>query len=158
MESRYLQGRRAMKLRGADSPKDKKEKRSEKGEFYSSQIAQAPAKCEECGGSLAAVKAINAAAIVAHIIPKRKNGGCPSVSTHKNNRFYGCEKCHHNFDNKGAAFVQNMSIFEVLKQRVQTFYHLIPESEAMNVPQHFRPDVKKNTHGKQSRKGPKASK
>jgi 5-methylcytosine-specific restriction endonuclease McrA len=155
MESRYLLERRALKLKGPKTAKEEKADAQAKGDFYRDQAAQAPKKCEECGQPLAGTMAINPAAVVAHILPKRREGGCPSVALHKNNRFFACGNCHTNYDQKGATYVQNMSIFEVLKKRVATFYHLIPENEVQNVPAYFRPEEKKVKHGSKKKPGGK---
>lgn len=148
MESKYLKERRALKLKGAATPKEEREKKDATGVFYANQLKQAPDHCEECGKSLAGTKAINPRAIVAHIIPKREKGGCPSVALHPNNRAFLCGSDHTDFDNKGAAYVQNMNIFEVMKARVATFYDQIAPNERKNVPEYFRPEKKKHDPGR----------
>lgn len=136
----YLQQRFEMKLNGPKPEAVKRQEKKEKGEFFATQIKNAPDRCEECGKSLVGTKIINPAAIVCHIVPKST---VPSVATHPDNRFFGCSSCHHSFDNKGASFIIKMKIFPILKERVAKFYHLIAPNEKRRVPECLRPDDKK---------------
>lgn len=156
MISRYLLERRAMKSAPAKTGKEKSEGKKAKKEFYTQHEAppdlvgkEKICHCENCNRNLGATMAINPSAVICHILPKRKDCGCPSVALHKNNKWFGCGDCHTDYDNKGAAYVQNMSIFEVLKARVATFYHLIPQNEIGNVPEYFKP----KTNGKSKPRG-----
>jgi hypothetical protein len=135
----YWQQRRDQKLKQPPSKTEEREKKEAKGVFFADQVQKAPAKCENCGKSLAGTKAINPAAIVAHILAKSKTNGCPSVALHPLNKFYACGDCHTDYDTKGAAFVQSMPIFPTLKERVAQFYHEISPAEKRRVPEYFRP-------------------
>lgn len=136
----YWQQRQALKLAGATTPKEERKKKEGKKEFFREQLAKAGGHCENCGASVLSTMAINPNAIVAHILPKSGKSGLPSVATHPLNVWIACGDCHTNYDNKGAAFVQNMPIFEELKKRVAKFYNKIAQEERRRVPVYFRPD------------------
>lgn len=135
----YWQQRQALKLGGPTPKKVERQKKEEKKEFFRDQLAKAGGNCENCGASVLATVAINPNAIVAHILPKSGKQGCPSVATNPLNVWIACGDCHTNYDNKGAAYVQNMPIFEELKRRVSKFYKKITEAERRRVPVYFRP-------------------
>jgi 5-methylcytosine-specific restriction endonuclease McrA len=135
----YWQQRQALKLGGPPPKKVEREKKQEKKEFFRDQLAKAKGQCENCGASVLGTVAINPAAIVAHILPKSGKSGLPSVATNPLNVWIACGDCHTNYDTKGAAYVQNMPIFEELKKRVAKFYHKIAADERRRVPVYFRP-------------------
>lgn len=135
----YWQQRRELKLKGAKPEGVKKAEKKAKGVYFADQIAKAPSTCENCGKSLAGTKAINPAAIVAHILPKSEKSGCPSVALHPQNRWYACIQCHTDYDTKGAEFVTKMPIFVTLKERVAKFWDEIERTERRRVPTYFRP-------------------
>ena len=126
-----------MKLGGASTKKEVRQKKEAKKDFFRDQMNKA--HCENCGASVLPTMAINPKAIVAHILPKSEKQGCPSVATHPLNCWIACGDCHTNYDNKGAAYVQNMPIFEELKKRVAKFYNKIAQGERRRVPVYFRP-------------------
>lgn len=135
----YWQQRRDMKLKQPPTKAEERQKKQAKGVYFADQIQKAPSKCENCNDSLAGTKAINAAAIVAHILPKSKTSGCPSVALHPLNKWYACGDCHTNYDTKGADFVQTMPVFPILKARVAQFYDEIAPGERRRVPEYLRP-------------------
>lgn len=135
----YWQQRQQMKLTSKPPASVNKAESNAIGAFFTEQIANAPAACEECGKSLAGTKAINPAAIVAHILPKSKKQGCPSVALHPLNKVFLCIECHTNFDTKGEKYVKKMRLFPVLKELVSKFYDEIAEKELRRVPEYFRP-------------------
>jgi hypothetical protein len=138
----YWQQRRDLKLgkkTPAEQNKADKVEREATSQFFKEQIAKAPTKCENCGAHLGGTKAINAAAVVAHILPKSKKTGCPSVSRNPLNKWYACGACHTDYDTKGAAFVKKMPIFRTLQERVAQFYKEIAPEELRRVPEYFRP-------------------
>lgn len=135
----FWQQLRDKKLGGNLSPADEKKAKKSKGEFFKDQIAHGPKCCENCGGSLAGTKAINPAAIVAHILPKNPKTGFPSVAENFNNIWFACGECHTNYDNMGTAFVKKMKVFPLLVERVARFYDQIDPAERRRVPEYFRP-------------------
>jgi hypothetical protein len=135
----YWQQRQEMKLKGPKPEAVKRKEQTAKVAFFANGVLQAPKNCENCGNPLAGTKAINPAAIVAHILPKSKTSGCPSVALHPLNKWFACGDCHTDYDNKGAAFVQSMPIFSILKERVAQFYDEIEPNEKRKVPEYFRP-------------------
>lgn len=136
----YWQKRRDLKLGGPKPDAVKRQEKQARGVYFANQIQQAPTHCENCGHPLAGTKAINAAAIVCHILPKSEQQGVPSVATHPLNRWFGCGDCHTDYDNKGATYVQSMPVFPVLKERVRQFYNDIAPGELRRVPEYFRPE------------------
>jgi hypothetical protein len=135
----YWKQRQKMKLKGAATAAEVKDKKKKKGNFFAGMISRAGNKCENCGKDLSATKAINPAAIIAHILPKNEEYGVPSVALDPLNTWQGCGDCHTDYDNKGAKFVQSMAVFPQLKARVAKFYDKIPEKERRRVPEYFRP-------------------
>ena len=106
--------------------------------FFASQLPEIPEKCEECSSSLKWQKMNNFKSIIAHILPKRKVGGFPSVATHPKNRMFLCLDCHANMDNKGSDFVKNMKCFDLICERFFEFEHLLSEADKQRLPLHFK--------------------
>ena len=106
-------------------------------EFFDNALAVAPFHCEECGDPLADSMGINARTIVAHLLPKRKEHGFPSVASHPDNKAYLCYRCHHDYDNKGSDYVTKMKLYPTILERVALLLpHLTPE-ELVRVPEHL---------------------
>lgn len=118
----------------------KEKKRKDLSVFFASQLLQVPSFCEECGESLLPWKnsKIFQRAIIAHILPKRENGGFPSVATHPQNRMFYCPDCHTDFDNKGAAHAAGMKSLPVMRERYQEFKNSLTEAERMRVPEYLK--------------------
>lgn len=107
--------------------------------FFASQILQAPARCENCNEPLReTIAMLGPRAIVAHIVPKRSKGGCPSVSLHPLNRWFGCKDCHANYDNKGSDYVITMFVLPIVRERFAQFKDLIAPSERKNIPKFLK--------------------
>lgn len=104
-------------------------------------IKAAPAKCQETGKPLAGTMAINPAAVVCHILPKRstKQGGVPSMATNPLNIIYLEGDTHTNMDNKGCDFIKKMKLFPVMRRRVALMWPHIPDDEKKNVPECLAP-------------------
>jgi hypothetical protein len=116
--------------------KAKKETKKSLTVFYTEMIVKAPKVCEECGKPLKPSMIINPRSIVAHILPKRGNL-FPSVATNPDNVFYGCNDCHHDFDNKGEEFIVKMKIYPILKERVSKLIPLMPDRELHKIPEYL---------------------
>ena len=99
--------------------------------FFASQIPEIPNDCENCEGSLKWQKQNRFKSIIAHILPKRKDGGFPSVATHPKNRMFLCSDCHANMDNKGKEWVQQMNCFPLMIERLREFVHLVKEKREL---------------------------
>lgn len=107
--------------------------------FFASQILEAPDYCEnECGTSIVYFRNIRSRVIVAHILPKRKNGGFPTVATHPKNRVFLCPDCHTDFDNKGADFARTMPALKIMRERFAEFGKLLTVGEFMRVPDYLK--------------------
>lgn len=106
-------------------------------EFFDNALAVAPFHCEECGDLLSESMGINPRTVVAHLLPKRKQHGFPSVAAHPDNKAYLCYRDHHDYDNKGADYVTSMKIYPQILERVAVLLpHLTPE-EFKRVPGHL---------------------
>lgn len=99
--------------------------------FFASQAPEIPNDCENCGGSLKWQKQNRFKSIIAHILPKRKDYGFPSVATHPKNRMFLCSECHANMDNKGKEWVQQMNCFPLMIERLKEFVHLVKEKRQL---------------------------
>ena len=99
--------------------------------FFASQLPEIPSCCENCGSSLKWQKMNNFKSIIAHILPKRKVGGFPSVATHPKNSMFLCSDCHANMDNKGKEWVQQMNCFPLMIERLKEFVHLVKEKREL---------------------------
>ena len=110
---------------------EKKKTAKEMNLFFASQIPEIPDCCENCGDSLRWQKQNNFKSIIAHILPKRKVGGFPSVATNPNNRVFLCLICHHNMDDLGKDFVLKMNCFDLIIERLRKFVHLIKENKEL---------------------------
>lgn len=108
------------------------------GAYLASQTLTMPAKCEECGKALPKTSWMKIAT-VAHILPKRKEHGYPSVALHPINKMYLCIDCHTNFDNLGKDFIVKMQLLPKIKERVQQLLPLLTEKERNRVPEYLLP-------------------
>lgn len=137
----YWQQRRDMKLKGKKSATEEKKEKQERGNFFQRMISEAPARCMETGCPLRPTMAINPAAIVCHILPKRKvnDGGVPSMATNPLNVVYLSGDVHTNMDNKGCEYIVKMKIYPLLRRRVVMMWNHIPDNEKKNVPECLTP-------------------
>lgn len=107
--------------------------------FFASQLLEAPDLCEnECGKSIVYFKNIRSRVIVAHILPKRENGGFPSVADHPKNRVFLCPDCHTNFDNLGSDFAKTMPALDLMRERFKEFSGVLTVSEFTRVPDYLK--------------------
>ena len=111
---------------------EKREYKKELNVFFASQILQIPPCCEECGDDIRYWREKNPRMLVAHILPKRPNGGFPSVATHPLNRVFLCPDCHTNMDLKGKDFVKKMKTYPLMVERLKTFYPSIKEKHLIS--------------------------
>lgn len=106
-------------------------------QFYDDALNAAPFHCEECGEHLSESVVINPRTIVAHLLPKRKIGGFPSVSCHPSNKAYLCDSCHNGYDQKGKDFIIKMRLYPAILERVKELLpHLNPQ-ELSRVPEYL---------------------
>lgn len=162
----YWKRRQAQKLGAPHSEQEKKEEKSKKkGDlkvYYADQALAAPSKCENCGKNLQPTINFHPRAHIAHIIAKTREGGCPSVSTHPQNKWFACLDCHTLYDKsigEGDFYVViQMPVFNICTQRFQLFKEEIKESEWKNVPSIFYNAATEQRHIKKDgkRKGGKA--
>lgn len=104
--------------------------------FFASQMLGRPSKCEcGCGQSIRFSQAWMNRATIAHIVPKREKGGCPSVSTHPQNRCFLHPDCHTNLDILGEIWLKKKpALLSIMRERYQKFAPEIAEHERKNVP------------------------
>lgn len=119
----------------------KKQVKADANIFFASQILQAPSKCEcGCGANIKFSLAWMQRATIAHILPKRKKGGCPSVATHPQNRCFLHPDCHTNADNLGYGWiVKRPQLLKLMRDRVKIFYNDIVEDERRHIPEYLKP-------------------
>lgn len=109
------------------------------GVFFANQILQIPNCCEECGKSLASLKAWKPKIIIAHILPKKKTaGGFPSVAMHPENRMFFCWDCHTNYDNLGSEYALKMNSLPIMRERFQRFKKELTQGELNRIPNHLK--------------------
>ena len=118
--------------------KEKVKTAKEMNLFFASELPNIPERCENCNASLKWQKMNNYKSIIAHILPKRKVGGFPSVATHPKNRVFLCLECHGNFDNKGAEYATKMNCFDVICERFMEFESLLSEADKQRLPFYFK--------------------
>ena len=118
--------------------KAKKQKKSELNIFFASQILKIPATCENCANDIRYWRQINPRMLVAHILPKRENGGFPNVATHPLNRVFLCPDCHTNFDNKGESFAMQMKALPIIIERFNGFKNLLSLSDLQRIPNYLK--------------------
>lgn len=116
----------------------KEEKRKELNVFFASQLLEVPKCCENCNEDLSYQKKAMPKSIIAHILPKRENGGFPKVATHPKNKMFLCLQCHHNYDDLGSDFAKQMKILPTIKQRFNEFKHLLTTSELQRIPEFLK--------------------
>lgn len=142
MAKTYLEQRREMKLKAPHGSKEKASARTqdkqEKALWFGAQALQAPSKCENCGTSLQATINFHPRAHICHIVPKMKEGGCPSVATHPLNRWFGCTTCHDGYDRmmaeKDYHEVVQMRVWPVIVERFRQVFPFISEPEQRRIP------------------------
>lgn len=108
--------------------------------FFADQLPQIPNRCENCKTDITYYRANKNIwrSLVAHILPKRENYGFPTVATHPQNRVFLCPHCHGNYDNLGSDFAVKMECLPIMKERFNTFKHLLTESELARVPDYLK--------------------
>lgn len=106
--------------------------------WFDERIAEAKKQpyCENCGASLLyQLNSSNVAtrrSVVAHILPKRKVGGFPSVATHPLNRWFACgigslNLCHSTYDSSWEKAVK-MPVWDEVIARFELFKSEVTES------------------------------
>ena len=119
--------------------KEKKAFKADLSVYFASQILEIPPKCENCKTDISwQRKSHFARNLVAHILPKRKVGGFPTVATHPKNRVFLCGDCHSDYDNKGADFAPTMACFPLICERFLEFESLLTESDKQRLPFYFK--------------------
>lgn len=117
---------------------EEKERKQALDKFFEDAIVRAPFHCENCGADLRE-SFLRDRAIICHILSKKTTiGGFPSVATNENNFFYGCNACHHGYDNIGSKFILKMSLLPELKRRVSLLIHLLTPEELNRVPEYLK--------------------
>lgn len=134
-EKPYWQQLRDKKLGSTRTPEAiKRETKKDLKAWYEIQITQSPENCENCGTNLASTVMKHPHGHICHIVPKTEHGGCPSVSTHPMNRWFGCWDCHNIYDKEPAEIVATMVIIPIVKKRLRLFVKEIAPAEQRRVP------------------------
>lgn len=105
---------------------EEKRFRADLNVFYAEALNVIPDKCQECGEDLGCLSAWDARCCTAHILPKSKKQGFPSIACHPANRMFLGKKncsCHTRYDDRDGKFRSTMKIypavlaaFEILKE------------------------------------------
>lgn len=121
---------------------EKEQTKKDLNVYFASQILQITDCCENCGTDIRWMRQNKnfARSLVAHILPKRKMGGFPTVATHPKNRFFACPDCHGGYDNQGSDFAKKMPALPLLIERFNEFKHLLTRSEYERVPDFLKPE------------------
>lgn len=142
--TKLLNGQKTAKeSKKAERPKaadrEKSESKRVMAAFFESLIPKMPGKCMECGKALPRGGGWQTKATMAHILPKRKRFGFPSVACNEKNIVYLCIDHHTNYDNLGADYAKKMKIYPLLRQRVSEMWPLLTDEEKNKVPEHLAP-------------------
>lgn len=136
----YWQKLRDIKLGKVVSPEqERKDKKDALTVWFNVQASMAPANCENCKASLRSTINFHPRAHIAHIVPKTKEGGCPSVATHPLNRWFACKQCHDAYDGESAEVVATMAVIPICRERLSKFYADIAPDEVRRVPAYLLP-------------------
>jgi ribosomal protein L40E len=106
------------------------------GEWFLERRQEMTEKCCECGGKTSKHSDAFFTFSIAHILPKSRNSGFPSVSQHPSNWLELCHTCHTLYDRNWAT-ASKMKCFEVARERFNQFQHLIAPEERRRIPKYF---------------------
>lgn len=104
-------------------------------QWFVNQLMKAPKNCEECGTPLRRWINFMPFAIIAHILPKRKNQ-FPELATHPENRMYFCGDCHTDFDH-AITNPWTMNSLEIMRERYRQMEPFIEEGKKYKVPKYL---------------------
>lgn len=129
------------RLKTRQNKPDKKEQQKESSKelelWFVRQIAQCPRNCEECGTPLRPWLSWMPKAVIAHILPKRKNM-FPTVATHPANRMFYCGDCHTDFDQKGSDHAKLMKSIGLMRERYREIEPHLTEQERNKAPDYLK--------------------
>jgi hypothetical protein len=106
--------------------------------FWKDRAAEMPGKCENgCGHWLprgtAQTWVIKSS--ICHIVPKRH---FKSVIIHPLNCWFGCQQCHHDYDDLGWSHAVTMPVWEICVERFKKFMDMIKDTELKHLPDALR--------------------
>lgn len=115
--------------------KKTKEEIKELTVFFAEASLVFPVNCENCGERLDNSSPFARKSQTCHILPKTKNGGFPSISTHPSNKvfmccFHGCHG-HGDWDNLDAEKRKRMQVYEIAIERFKTLEKHLNEKEKL---------------------------
>ncbi len=147
----YWQQRRDLKNKAPHGKGEKKEEerkdKKAKAEWFGAQALAAPSTCENCGVGLQPTINFHPRGHICHILPKTKQGGCPSVATHPQNRWFGCLTCHTGYDKamaeKDFNVIIQMKVWPKILERFRQVEPHIAPGERKNVPEVLKEGIKK---------------
>lgn len=137
--AKYFAGPKPEKKKKADKPE--KITKAEMDLFWltaANEIEKHP-YCVECGTFIPAQFYRHA---TAHVLPKRKDYGFPSVASNLNNYLVlgsGCG-CHGKYDSNWED-AATMKVFTLATEKVRLLYPLIAKEERKNLPDVFRQEI-----------------
>jgi len=99
--------------------------------FYADQLLMCPAACEECQTPFYGYGKEELRGLIAHILPKSRISGFPTVAIHPKNRLFLGTKCgcHNGWDNMGAKERSEMKVYHLALERFSLFADLLSEKD-----------------------------
>lgn len=104
--------------------------------WFNSRRKEMTGVCAECGNGSHKHSDVYFRFSVAHILPKKKAYGFPSVATHPLNWVELCMKCHTVFDSNWAT-ASKMKSFAIARERFRQFEDAIAPEERRRIPEIF---------------------
>jgi hypothetical protein len=105
-------------------------------EWFLERRAEMVGVCCNCGNKTAKHSDAFFVFSIAHILPKSRNSGFPSVGQHPDNWFELCMNCHTAYDSSWATAAK-MPCFAIALKKFKRFGHLIAIPERRRIPEYF---------------------
>lgn len=112
-------------------------KDSSLGEWFVERRAEMSGVCCNCGAASAKHSESFFIFSIAHILPKSRNSGFPSISQHPSNWFELCITCHTAYDSSWAT-ASKMPCFGIARERFKKFEPFIEISERRRIPEQIK--------------------
>lgn len=123
------------KRKGTVKEVTKQKSKDELTIFFDEQSKILPATCENCGDKLPRHIPFLVRSAICHIVPKRF---FKSVQTNPLNVWFGCMKCHHDYDDRGWSFARQMKVWPLVVKRFLQFKDQIDVTEYKHLPDELK--------------------
>lgn len=107
--------------------------------WYADKMKFSSPFCENCGSLINKYDPKSWHGCQAHILPKTKEGGFPSIATHEHNHMVLCmygNSCHGQYDSSWLN-ASRMPVFKIAKKRFLLFKDDIAPEEMRRIPEYF---------------------